>query len=241
MGPFSIFIIVTGIIYLGSEVYSNEILLWIGIRDSLEPWNAYIHLKTEWGNGRYHWWGTPYYSDLVTQSELMFKIFKGELPQRFTEILFIFPVSEFSEVNVKLLEVFDFPQQENYLWVTGYLMAMEHYMAMCSAFPNNSTSDIEEVLKIYSLIRSGVSPLDREQIVIDLLRNEKKSFIFVEKILGYSPKKFVAWLEAWVNFNYENLKNVPEFEKYFTGEKAPEYKLKELIDLYNSVKTRREL
>lgn len=232
MNPFIFFVITTSCLYLGSEVYYDEILLWIGVRDSLEPWNAYIHLQTEWGNGRYHWWGTPWYSDLVTQEELMFKIFRGEIPQRFAEIFFIFSSPE---IKIQSLRVFDFFQQENYVWVTGYLLSMEHYITICWAFPNDSESNLDEVWRIYNLIKSGSSPLEREKIVIDLLRDEEKTFFFVEKTLNYSPKKFVTWLEGWVNFNYENLKNTPEFKDHFTGEMAPEYKLKELINFYNNI------
>ena len=235
MYPFIIFTITSICIYLGSEVYLDEILLWAGIRDSLEPWNPYIHLQTEWGNGKYHWWGTPWYSDLVTQEELMFKIFRGEIPQRFTEIFFIFSSPE---VKIESLRVFDFPQEENYVWVTGYLLSMEHYITICWAFSNDSESNLDEVLHYYYLIRSGSSPLEREQILIDLLRDKEKSFFVVEKILNYSPKKFVTWLEGWINFNYENLANTPEFKDYFTDEKAPEYKLKELINFYNNIKNK---
>lgn len=235
MYNFIFFIVASSCIYLGAEVYYDEILLRIGIRDSLEPWNAYIHLQTEWGNGRYHWWGTPWYSDLVTQEELMFKIFRGEIPQRFAEIFFVFSSPE---VKIMPLEVFSFPQQENYVWVTGYLLSMEHYIVTCEAFPNDPESSLDKVFNIYSLIKSGSSPLEREKILISLLRDEKESFFFVEKILDYSPKKFVTWLEGWVNFNYENLKNTPEFKDYFTDEKAPEWKLKELINFYNKIKNR---
>lgn len=237
MYNFIFFIVMASSMYVSSEVYYDEILLWVGIRDSLEPWNTYIHLQTEWGNGRYHWWGTPWYSDLVTQKELMFKIFSGEMPQRFSDVIFTFP---FPDVKIKPLQVFDFPEQENYVWVTGYLMAMEHYMLMSSIFEIDSVHYLEEVQEVYSCIKSGACPADREKIVIDLLRNKEKSFFLVEKVLHYSPKVFVAQLEEWVNFNYENLKNVPDFENFFTDEKSTKNRLEELINFYNDVKNREE-
>lgn len=238
MYNFIFFIVISSCIYVGSEVYYDEILLQVGIRDSLEPWNTYIHLQTEWGNGRCHWWGTPWYSDLVTQKELMFKIFSGEMPQRFSDVIFIFSSPD---VKIKPLQVFDFSEQENYVWVTGYLMVMEHYMVMSSTFEIDSVHYLDEVVKVYNLIKSGACPADREKIVIDLLRDQEKSIFFVEKVLHYSPKVFVAWLEEWINFNYENLKSVPDFENFFTDEKAPKHRLKELINFYNNMKNKEEL
>ena len=151
---------------------------------------------------------------ICTQKALIEGIYRGEF--FVGNPILQMPLNYGWEYNLPRRVFSNNPSQENYAWVTSYLLMIECQVeifqskmsvtqALGEDFLVAGKAEIEYLKTIHDMVMAGKSVEAREHILIKFLSHPANYLDFVEKLYFQEGtfKNFIAAFDNWIDYNYK--------------------------------------
>ena len=204
--------------FFGSvEVHSNSSLNFQELYNFLEQLHNYKPRKGHHilgGQGTaWETFNPETFRIVCTQQSLIEGVYRGKF---FLENPVLrMPLNYAWEVNLPKKIFLNYPGQENYAWVTAYLLMIESQieifqsqLTICKMVQGTylpEKENLDYLRTIHDMVMAGKSVAAREHILINFLQHPANYLDFVEKLHFQEGtfKNFIAAFDNCIDFNYK--------------------------------------